>query len=318
MPQGTGERTGNLFDPNSTRYEYAITDASKIVSYSGGAVYILPAENGETYTFKIHALASVRLLRMAFYDYENPINNDVVYNLTQIRDTEKPQITLVNSGNHPYIIVQVAGEFIDNYGTNSFMLNAGSTAHPYEPYGYKIPISSANITTLIYLGEVETTRKIKKLVLDGTENWSESPCNIGYRFVIPITSAMQSDTTIGVRSICTHQILVKTGETYNRLGAYTISAASELLMTLNSDTRLASWKSWLAAQYAADTPVTIWYVLATPETAVVNEPLMKIGGYADTLSMEQAGVSIPTLNGQTVVDVGTTLKPSKMYIKYKE
>ena len=36
---------------------------------------------------------------------------------------------------------------------------------------YKIPISSANTTTPVYLGEVETTRKIKKLVLTGDETF---------------------------------------------------------------------------------------------------------------------------------------------------
>ena len=83
-----------------------------------------------------------------------------------------------------------------------------------------------------------------------------------------------------------------------------------------TETTLENWKSYLAAQYAAGTPVTVWYVLAEPETAVVNEPLMKIDGYADTVSMEQAGVSIPTNNGSTVIDYDGTLKPSEMYIKY--
>jgi hypothetical protein len=81
--------------------------------------------------------------------------------------------------------------------------------------------------------------------------------------------------------------------------------------------QLAAFKQWLAAQYANGTPVTVWYVLAEPETGIVNEPLMKIGDYADTISMEQAGVQIPTLNGQTVIDVDTTLKPSEVYIKYQ-
>ena len=43
-----------------------------------------------------------------------------------------------------------------------------------------------------------------------------------------------------------------------------------------------------------------------------------VGDYADTVSMEQAGVDIPTNNGNTVIDVETTLKPSEMYIKYQE
>ena len=52
-------------------------------------------------------------------------------------------------------------------------------------------------------------------------------------------------------------------------------------------------------------------------TGIVNEPLMKIGDYADTVSMEQAGVKIPTNRGNTVIDVETTLKPSEVYIKYR-
>lgn len=77
------------------------------------------------------------------------------------------------------------------------------------------------------------------------------------------------------------------------------------------------FKSYLAAQYSAGTPVTVWYVLAEPETAVVNEPLMRIGDYSDTLSMEQAGAQIPTANGSTTLDVETTVPPSEVYIKYR-
>lgn len=64
--------------------------------------------------------------------------------------------------------------------------------------------------------------------------------------------------------------------------------------------------------------VYMYYVLATEETAVVNEPLMKIGDYADTLSMEQAGVDVPTNEKptETVIDVPTSVKPSEGYIKY--
>ena len=83
-------------------------------------------------------------------------------------------------------------------------------------------------------------------------------------------------------------------------------------------TTVADFKSYLASQYAAGTPVTVWYVLATDQTGIVNEPLMKIGEYADTLSMEQANVEIPTARGTNTLDVLTDVKPSEIYIKYKE
>ena len=49
---------------------------------------------------------------------------------------------------------------------------------------YKIPISSASTTTPVYLGEVESTRKIKKLVLTGEETVIQSV----------VTNCVQIDT----------------------------------------------------------------------------------------------------------------------------
>lgn len=77
-------------------------------------------------------------------------------------------------------------------------------------------------------------------------------------------------------------------------------------------TNIASVKAWLAAQYAAGTPVTVWYVLTTTETGIVNEPLMKIGDYADTVS----ATNIPTTGIPETFDVQTTLKPSKVQLTY--
>lgn len=91
-------------------------------------------------------------------------------------------------------------------------------------------------------------------------------------------------------------------------------------MRINSSTAsdVASLKAWLADQYAAGTPVTIWYALSTPETGIINEPLAKIGDYADELHSADAGVSIPTTKGQNTLTVDTELQPSSMTITYFE
>jgi hypothetical protein len=196
----------------------------------------------------------------------------------------------------------------------STTLNTGSTAKPFEPYGYKIPISSANTTTPVYLGEVETTRKIKKLVLTGQEDWQEGAAARGeYRFYLQMSDSIQSDTTVGVKSICTHFELASTGNTYNLNNSYTISVDQKLFVKKEADTRLAGFKQWLADQYANGTPVTVWYVLAEPETAVVNEPLMKIGTYADSISN---AASIPTVDGANTITVDTTVQPSEVSATY--
>lgn len=180
--------------------------------------------------------------------------------------------------------------------------------------GYKLPLTVNGTEYPIYLGTVPTTRRVKKLVLTGEESWELSSvdnnrtvCRLGLRGT-------------NVVGYCTH-IAWKSGyggQEYNRIvyndylgGSLYVSLENSIL----SGQTVADFKSYLAAQYTAGTPVTVWYVLAEPETAVVNEPLMKIGEYADTVSFAQSQVTIPTVSGANVLDVLTEVKPSEITIK---
>jgi hypothetical protein len=201
-----------------------------------------------------------------------------------------------------------------NSSQSAIMLNLGSTALPYEPYRRTV--------TNIYLGKVETTRRIKKLVLTGEENWTISAtwkgASTSVFYIISSDIISIFSTAIFIlsdrfKAASRNTIYTEDSDMIARTG----SASITIRVSDSIATTVADLKSYLAAQYAAGTPVTVWYVLAEPETAVVNEPLMKIGDYADTLSMEQAGVSIPTFAGTTVIDYDGTPKPSQMYIKYR-
>lgn len=168
---------------------------------------------------------------------------------------------------------------------------------------YKIPISSAGQTTTVYLGEVETTRKIKKLVLTGEENWTIWNENY-FSSVIDKKGAINT-------IVCSHFINSPTGGiSYSKSSISGLKIAAAAVPFITSVSEL---KTWLANQYAAETPITVWYVLATPETGIVNEPLRKIGDYADTVS----GITIPTIAGANAIDVETTLKPSEVSVNYK-
>ena len=196
-----------------------------------------------------------------------------------------------------------------SYGTIACMLSLSATALPYEPY---IEPNETNI----YLSEVETTRRIGKLVLTGSETFfrdKERADSWGFYSDILVSGNYNL-------SICSHFVYIGTSGVNNtdnigfslfNTSQFGCRCPKSIADTVNK------FKAWLANQYAAGTPITVWYVLATPETAVVNEPLRKIGDHADTVSYEQAGVQIPTNRGNTVIDVETTLKPSQMYIKYK-
>lgn len=214
-------------------------------------------------------------------------------------------ITIIANMN-PYVEVRLCGNSIT---VKNIMLNTGSTALPYEPYGYKIPISSADTTTPVYLGEVQTTRKVKKLVLDGTEDWIKFT-DLNYTFIYSPRFRI-------INGLCSHYPKYY-GANFDKIDGIYLSNTNAFIITDLRFTTADDFKSFLSQQYAAGTPVTIWHVLAEPTTGIVNEPLRKIGDYADTLSYEQAGVQIPTNRGNTVIDVLTELKPSEMYIKYDQ
>ena len=181
------------------------------------------------------------------------------------------------------------------------MLNEGSTALPYEPYN--------RTTTPVYLGEVQTTRRIKKLVLDGTENWQEHP---NYAYADRFLLQKSGFTYANIAGYSTHFEVNANLEDRYPLMTYNNGEQIVVNYTQKGTTTLTQFKQWLQDEYANGTPVTIYYVLKTAETGIVNEPLCKIGDYADTVS----GISIPTITGKDTVDVETALKPSEVELTY--
>lgn len=313
MPQGTGERTGNLFDPNSVRYHMGKGTGNRIGAVSNGAMFYIKAVPNTEYTLKIHTTDST-FARL--YLSNAPIAEGVPesYNvISEIETTINPKVTITNT-NYTYLWIQTSGTWYTDHGGSSIMLNTGSTALPYEPYGYKISILSANTTTPVYLGEMETTRKIKKLVLDGTENWILQSVNQYNIANYALRGAISTPIVYNTLWLCSHLMMQRTLISQTQDEGVFINAERSCFLRFFHErfSTVDSLKNWLAAQYAAGTPVTVWYVLATEETTVVNEPLMKIGDYADEVS----NISIPTITGKNIVDVETVLKPSEVSFNY--
>ena len=184
---------------------------------------------------------------------------------------------------------------------------------------YRIPVvTSADgtepITTPIYLdkplykigdyadtlcyAEQKVERRIKELVLTGKENWVKSGTYKG-SFYAQIVTGILSET---YTAFCSHLAFSKLSQYAKGKFCFNGGSTKNCNLWLNqfdSSTTVGDFKSYLAAQYAAGTPVKVSYVMQTPETKPV-EP-----------------VEIPTLNGTTVIDVDTAVKPSSIYIEYK-
>ena len=187
---------------------------------------------------------------------------------------------------------------------------------------WTIPITNAGQTVPVYLGQTQTVRRIKKLVLTGEEAFGSYINPSLQRYGVYLQAA-DMRVNMGLLGYSTHFQPITTpspdvdGVVFGARNDFLyFTFASDTATSLNLTT-LDNIKGWFQQQYAAGTPVTVWYVLAEPETAIVNEPLCKIGDYADELHSEDAGVTITTAKGQNTLTVESELQPSSMTITYK-
>ena len=267
-----------------------------------GNFYISGCPNGgSNQTYDMYVWDTTEATRVKQWDGTTAMES--VFNSSQSKE-----IKLV-AGHKIYVRIRVRyGIQFDNLEFKP-MIRIPTASSAFEPYGYKIPISSGGVTTNIYLGSTQTVRAIKKYVITGDENWTSAGGGAFYALSISPYMTDRNDL------MCSHFFVG------NYSGALVIgqlrgggTPSNTILFNYdNGAIGVDGFKSWLAAQYANGTPVTLWYVLATPETGTVNEPLMKIGDYADALSN---AASIPTTSGLNTIDVATTLKPSEMSITY--
>ena len=164
----------------------------------------------------------------------------------------------------------------------------------YEPYGYKIPVSCGSTTQTVYLdkplyGTGANLDYLQRLadgsgvehrawgvyVFDGSEEWNKGnyPPTGGYQFFTPKPSDI-SDTTYWL----TTHFKNKNGLNGSAFGSYLSLYPESSILPENATAN--DFKNWLAAQYAAGTPVTVIYQLATQ----TDTPIPKGKSYGENLT----------------------------------
>ena len=305
QPSECGERTGNLFD-------YTVSESGTITSTGvlepnvGCWRSTIYYEIDETKTYR--ASKAKNVIRICYYD-----SSKTFISREQILNENNKIITIPSGAKYiKWVLYSETGiPNLDAVEAMKIMLSEGAEIISYEPYGYKIPILSGGTTTPVYLGEVESTRRIKKLVLTGTETFGYANSCLTLSFdgqsssLQPVKTIILCDRYFGVEPKYRDQL-------YNYQCCITRNY-NQIAIRDDNYADTDAWKTYLQQQYAAGTPVTVWYVLATETTGIVNEPLRKIDNYADTVS----GITIPTIAGANTISVDTTLQPSEVTVNYK-
>ena len=253
------------------------------------------------------------VLQPGTYFISGDIVNGMFYCLTDISNgkaviaSSTSKFTLTEKTKVAFGLNFINGVSYD--ATVSVMLNEGNKILPYEPY-------HEPITTPIYLdsplykignyadrlSSTEEVRVVKELVLTGKENWYYMP-NYDVENTVRIYSlGILTDRKGTMLDLCSHfERMDYHSLNVSNKPAFSIASGTQLIFRVSKaeGSAVTYFKSYLADQYAAGTPVKVYYVMQTPETKTV-EP-----------------VEIPTLNGTTVIDVDTAVKPESMTIKYR-
>lgn len=150
---------------------------------------------------------------------------------------------------------------------------------PYTPYtGQTVPLPA--LEPLYGTGDIRDeydaatgveTRRWKRVTLDGTEAWAVSATGTAgkYRVSLSIEDILPTATFSQVSSCrCSHYATISADNTYHLQVGISANYGTSHGIFIYDDAYdvqdVTGWKTYLAAQYAAGTPVTVVYQLAEP------------------------------------------------------
>ena len=179
--------------------------------------------------------------------------------------------TITTPSNAKYINFYIANDLTVATAPD-LQLELGSTATTYEPYYNGGTATAQDLLAVSTFGkDVQevisgtVTKNIGVKVLDGTETW-EAHNTWYWANILPSLSG-----DVSARLLCTH--FVNQGPTNDLSIHRDTSDSTYLQISYNAMADAAALKSWLAAQYAAGTPVIVLYCKATSTETVTGQPL---------------------------------------------
>lgn len=184
-------------------------------------------------------------------------------------------VTLVRPSDNTRLYVRVeSGITVKNTVIQPQIEKSTTAPTTYTPY-----IGSTNTLTLpetVYGGEVDAVtgegRKTwKTLTLDGTEDWASRttrcPGKKGFVLLVPEIATPEKPAIKG-DIVCSQYPGITANDTYQCKNGISVEAQEYHYLRIYNDTyaggTVDDWKSYLAAQHEAGTPVQVCYKLAEP------------------------------------------------------
>lgn len=284
----------NWFNKNNISKINAVFGTSSIIANSSGKSFYIKIEP-DTYTVSRKAIGS----RFVVGTTANipKIGETII----ERRVSSGSSITLTTSKNANYLVVYYLYNSSENEQEilDSIQIVRGSKAKKYKSYIEEINTLDLKNTELCAIkdtngnvvaqdralyrnGKWQWKKKIKKFALKGTENFGKSSntANISYylnsteinNIDINTIPNAQTNRDFVVEATCNYFRPVSLNTLFSNTEGFTIDIADakriELRLGFGLDTEIttvALLKELLAQKYAEGNPVTIYFILATPE-----------------------------------------------------
>ena len=311
----------NLFDKsNYVVSQVYVQVYTSVYDYTPNRGVIIPVYPDTTYTVSKVGATVMRVGTSVAYPASGGHITHMAYHAT----ASAAPLTITTGNHDKWMVVQLFtnADVDGEYGTleanvATLQIEVGDTATEYAPYNgntYTLPLAAPlyegdTVESNVLVGGerkcVETHTK-KKRVFDGTENWTAQVTQAG-------------DTRFYLGTLGAKPISGRTAIPCSHFGFtdYTEAPGTLFYMDINvfvyphdtAITTVADWKAYLAAQYAAGTPVTIVYELATPEVYAHDAVEMQNEAGSVTIRGENSVEATlwPNASVQQVEDVGKKL-----------
>lgn len=260
-----------------------VRTSSALNFYTLGYVAVKP---NTAYT--MHLSASINYFNIMEYDSSKGFIKRTLWGSATVQAGDTITFTTGATTNFIRFGSNMDGQNVDyaKISAITWMLTEGATAKDYAPFGtlytdgtpevLTIGEQTASVVDLYSVGDVAdeqdiisgaVTHRISCHVFDGTETFSKSSA-YGKAFLINAAyAAWGADRTKAV--MCTHFLGLpqKSGTQDDNTCFFNATGHFYFRVTDNSDTD--AFKAWLAEQYAAGTPVIVFFVLAESTTESV-------------------------------------------------
>lgn len=307
--ESVGDKTENLFSSRIEQGSFnSITGvpnnlSTRVRSHEDDYIFLTPG---------VYKISAMGVEQFVVYAYDLPDVNAFNYNLSSTNWAALPStITINTSAYYKFGFCKTNNPIITPSDISNIMLNTGSTALPYEPYGYKIPITNNSETANIYLDEPISKSGNNADYIDYAEQKRYNADGTSEDVTLPDLPAQSTSNSLSV------------GTTIQPS-----SVAVDVSEIVSCGDKVTDSQSVNYGKYKI--PVTLTAGSAETTDIYLDTPLAKSGNNADYIDYvtqkrhnsdgTESSVTLPeisTLAGTNTLSVGTTVQPSEVYIKYE-